>query len=167
MEVKIEKLIDWDKVKKVALNTIGKKYTGKEISEYWKEKIIKSEHSPIRCLTYEIEMIGIPYFVSVHLTRHKIGVEHFVTTQRTDRTGEIREDKRQDALVNHIMIINAQSIITISRKRLCRLADVKTREVWKMVITELEKIEPALSKNCLQDCEYRGGCKEMKPCLKI
>ena len=75
---------DWERCKMLALNTIGKKYAGTEITDAWKHAILKAEHSPIRTLMFTIRLT-IPYFVSVHLVRHKIGIEHYVQSQRNDR----------------------------------------------------------------------------------
>ena len=45
-------------------------------SESWRRKLIASEHSPARTLMFTIALWNVPYFVSVHLVRHKFGVEH-------------------------------------------------------------------------------------------
>ena len=52
------------------------------------------EHSPMRTQLFWIEMKMIPTFVSVHLTRHKVGTEHWVQTNRDDRLpkNEVRLD---------------------------------------------------------------------------
>ena len=113
---------------------------------------------------FTIRLVDIPYWVSVHLVRHKIGVEHFVSTQRTDRTGIDRSELPQSAPVSHTMVINAQALINISRKRLCNQASSDTREVWRMVIDEVGKHEPELANLCVPECVYRGFCPEMKSC---
>ena len=38
-----------------------------EPSIAWKKKIIKAEHSPLRCLMFNIDFYDIPNYVSVHL----------------------------------------------------------------------------------------------------
>ena len=68
---------DWERCKLLALNTVGKKHLKGKVSEEWKRKMLKAEHSPIRTLMFTIRLT-IPYFVSTHLVRHKIGVEHYV-----------------------------------------------------------------------------------------
>ena len=163
MKVTITKLTDWDLVKKLALKTVNKEPVT-EVSDKFKRQILKAEHSPIRALLFMIEMESIPYYVSVHFSRHKNGVEHFVSTQRTDRTGVNRDEKRQDALVNHTMLINAQALINISRKRLCHKADKKTVEIWEQVVRELRLVDYVVSDYCVKECIYRKGCPEIKPC---
>lgn len=153
----------WQDVKNAAMNTIGKD-TGHYPSSAWKRKILLAEHSPIRLLTYMIRLTGIPYFVSCHLVRHKIGVEHWVRTQRTDRTGVDRSSLPQDAPVEHTIEVNAQALINISRKRLCHQAAPETRQAWKVVLNTLAEHEPELRSVCVKECVYRGFCPEMKSC---
>lgn len=154
---------NWQAVKDAAMNTVGSE-TGKYPSPAWKRKILLAEHSPIRLIELTIRMRDIPYWVSVHLVRHKIGIEHWVRTQRTDRTGVDRNELPQGALVDHTIRVNAQALITISRKRLCRQASPETRAVWQAVIQAVKEVEPELASVCHPDCIYRGFCPEMKGC---
>ena len=64
----------------------------------------------------------------MHFVRHKHGIEHWISTRRTDRTGIDRNELRQDELVTHEFEANAQAIINISRKRMCFQASKETRE---------------------------------------
>lgn len=157
----------WRDVADAARTTMGKEEGSGEPSSQWKIRMLKAEHSPIRKLFVSWKWIDLPYWVSVHFVRHKIGIEHFVSTQRSDRTGEERSDKRQDALVSHECIANAQAIINISRKRLCNLASPETHLAWFKLIEEIRKAEPELAEACVPDCVYRGKCHEMKPCGKM
>ena len=102
---------DWLFCKQCALNTIGLNSTKLPSSE-WKEKILRAEHSPIRTLWFAFKL-QIPYWVSVHYCRHSYGVEHFVQSQRDDRTDNNipRAEKPQGEMVNHIMYINAQELM--------------------------------------------------------
>ena len=119
MRVEIKNYIDnWMNVKETTLTTIGKD-RGKYPSSSWKTKLLRSEHSPIRNITITAKFYDIPYFVVMHLVRHKVGIEHFVTTQRTDRTGIDRNEKKQGDLVDYQFTTNAQAIMNISRKRMC------------------------------------------------
>lgn len=154
---------NWRSVKNAAMNTIGKE-TGIYPSSAWKRRILLAEHSPIRLLEFTIRMEDIPYWVSVHLVRHKHGVEHWVSTQRTDRTGTDRDTLPQNAPVSHTMRINAQALIYISRKRLCNQAAPETRTVWRAVIDALKEYEPELVSVCVPECVYRGFCPEMNCC---
>ena len=154
----------WQKVKDLTMTTIGLN-TGKYPTSEWKRKLLLSEHSPIRKLTLDGKWNDLKYWVSVHMVRHKFGIDHMVSTQRTDRTGINRDDKKQGDLVDHSFTANAQAIINISRKRLCTCASKETREAWIEVIKEIEKVEPELASVCVRECVYRNGfCPEMFSC---
>lgn len=98
------------------------------------------------------------------LVRHKFGIDHFVRTQRTDRTDVDRDKIEQGALVEHEVFANAQAIINTSRKRLCSCASLETRQAWKAALKEIEQVEPELVKCCVKECVYRGHCYEMFSC---
>lgn len=156
---------NWQDVKDAAMTTIGKS-TGKYPDSDWKLKFIRSEHSPIRKLKFSWRWTDLPYWVSVHFVRHKIGIEHFVKTQRSDRTGEtvLRDELSQGALVSHECEANAQALITISRKRLCTCASPETRKAWMLVREKVAESEPELAKCMVKECVYRGFCPEMFGC---
>lgn len=163
-KIEIEQLTPWSLVYDLARETMGLEPSNMNPTSAWKRKILHCEHSPIRAMLYKVRMVGIPYWVSVHFVRHKYGVEHFVSTQRTDRTGEDRECKRQDAPVNHTMVVNAAELIFISRRRLCNKASAETREVWNAVRKEMAKIDPEMAGAMVAECKYRNICPEMRPC---
>lgn len=154
---------NWQDIKNAAMNTIGKK-KGAYPDSVWKRKIILAEHSPIRKMKFSWRWVDLPYWVSVHFVRHKIGIEHFVKTQRSDRTGVDRTDLPQGSPVSHECEADAQALITISRKRLCSCASPETREAWQMVKDAVEKIEPELASCMVRECVYRGFCPEMFGC---
>lgn len=154
---------NWQGIKDATMNTIGKT-TGKYPDSEWKRKLIMSEHSPIRRLKFYWRWADLKYWVSVHLVRHKIGIDHWVNTQRTDRTGINRDELPQGALVNHAAEADAQALINISRKRLCMCASPETRQAWQNVKDEVEKVEPELASCMVRECVYRGFCPEMFPC---
>lgn len=164
MKVDIKKLIDWDVVKEAALATENKRPKEPFPTYEWKAKMLTAEHSPIRCLQFFIRMENIPYFVAMHLVRHKQGVEWFVGTSREDRTGVPRDERKQTDLVNLSCIINAQALITISRKRLCNKADKKTQAVWIEVKKAMREVDTAMANAMVPECAYRGRCTELKPC---
>ena len=164
MKVELLSISDnWQNIKNAAMITIGKT-SGKYPDSEWKRKLLLSEHSPIRKLSISWKWIDIPYWVSVHLVRHKIGIEHFVKTQRSDRTGIDRNDLPQGALVTHECQANAQAIITISRKRLCNQASKETREAWQLFLDSFKEKEKELYSVCARECVYRGFCSEFKSC---
>lgn len=153
----------WLEVKDSAMTTIGKNKGSYPTSE-WKKKILLSEHSPIRRININWKWHGIKYWVSVHFVRHKFGIEHTVSTQRTDRTKINRDDLPQDSLVNHECYANAQALINISRRRLCNSASLETREAWKKVKENIKRVEPELASCMVRECVYRGFCPEMYGC---
>ena len=123
---------NWQDVKNSTMNTIGKT-TGKYPTSEWKRKLIMSEHSPIRRMKFYWRWKDLKSWVSVHFVRHKIGIEHWVSTQRTDRTGINRDELPQGAFVDHACESDAQAMINISRRRLCNCASKETREAWQLV----------------------------------
>lgn len=157
---------NWPVIKNSCRTTMGKEdrpYL--EVDKEFKYRLLLSEHSPIRMLQITWLWSGIKYWISVHFSRHKIGIEHFVESQRDDRTGEDRDGKRQDALINHRCIANAQAIINISRKRLCRKSHIETQTEWYHFLEALRGIEPELFDVCVKECVYRNGlCSEIKSC---
>ena len=155
---------DWLFCKQCALNTIGKNSTTLP-SDEWKIKILKAEHSPIRTLWFAFK-IEMPYWVSVHFVRHKYGVEHFVQSQRDDRTDNDipRAEKPQGEFVTHIMYINAQELMFMARRRLCNQASKETREVMRAIVAEVYKTNPEFINLLVPMCRYQGDCPEFIPC---
>lgn len=154
----------WRDVADAARTTVRKEEGDREPGSAWKRRMLLSEHSPVRLMVFRWKWINLKYWVSVHFVRHKVGIEHYVSTQRSDRTGMSREEMSQGALVNHECCANAQALITISRKRLCRQASPETTEAWQLVLAEVAKTEPELAGVCVPECVYRGFCPEFKPC---
>ena len=156
---------NWNGVLRTARRTVGKSDLNKEPSSEWKTKILFAEHSCIRKIHIEYVWEKIKSWVSVHFVRHKFGIEHWVRSQRDDRTGEDRDSKRQDTIIEHEIEVNAQEIINISRKRLCTQAHRETQNKWLDFLSELNKIEPEIVKQCVPECVYRNGlCPEIKSC---
>ena len=152
---------DWARCLLLARMTQGKD-SAKVPSDEWKRKILAAEHSPVRTLMYTIIMHDIPYYCSVHLVRHKFGIEHFVQSQRVNPE---RGAERQDALVTHAMDMNFQALVNMSRKRLCFKADATTRSIMQEIVKELRKVDPISASFCVPECIYRGNvCHELKPC---
>lgn len=155
---------DWERCKTLALNTMGIKYSGAEVTEEWKHKILKAKHSPIRTLMFTIKMT-IPSYVSVHFVRHKIGVEHFVQSQRNDRQSNYnREIAPQNAMVTHIMDINAEQLMFMANRRLCGMADVTTRYVMQAICRGVEIFNPEFVGHLKPMCEHLHECPEFKSC---
>lgn len=153
---------DWAFAKRCALVTVGKN-GGKEPDKAWKHRILKARHSPIRTLNFAFELVGVPYFVSTHLARH-VHATPFIRSQRNDRQTEYdRNAARQDAPVDMIWYMNAEELMTIANKRLCRKASPETREVVQKMCDLVEARCPEFCGLLLPPCAF-GMCREMTPC---
>lgn len=136
----------------------------KELTVETFQSFLESEHSPIRACILEVNMFDIPYFSSVHFTRHKIGVEHYVTSNRPDRAGK---ERSVDDKVNHRMVINCQALISMARRRLCYKASAETRSIMldvQQLIADISEYGQVLSNALMPDCRYRKHCHELKSC---
>lgn len=153
---------DWMEVKKRALVTIGKKPIV-EPDESWKKKMLRARHSPIRYLTFSF-YIECPYWVSVHLCRH-IHAQPYVKSQRNDRQEEYdRNSAPQNQMVKMVWDMNAEELITIANKRLCRLASKETRDVVKAMCKMVSDKCPEFEDELVPMCFRENGCNEIKSC---
>lgn len=166
MRIEVDKITDWNRAFNSAVFTVHKDVT-KEPSDKWKKSMLLAEHSPIRDVEFDIKIYDIPYYVAMHLVRHHVGVTPYVSTQRSDRTGEPRNKKPQDAPVMLKLSANAQALISMSRKRLCSKADAETRKVWTEVVSAIELVDPVLAECLVPECVYRGFCPEKDGCKFI
>lgn len=167
MQVKVIKYPteeDWLFLMQCTLVTVGKEAT-KPPTEEFRRDILRARHSPIRVLQFAFYATDIPYWVSVHLCRH-VHAQPFVKTQRNDRQSDYdREKAPQDAPVNMIWYMNAEELITIANKRLCKQASKETRELIKMICDEVVKVCPEFKDELVPMCVRNGGvCYEMFPC---
>ena len=166
MIVKINELptdADWFEVKKRALVTIGKEAVTMP-SDEWKHSMLEARHSPIRRLMFSF-YIECPYWVSVHLCRH-IHAQPYVKSQRNDRQSEYdRNAAPQNATVRMIWDMNAEELMIIANKRLCKQASEETREIVQEMCNLVTKQMPEFDGLLVPNCVYNGGlCHEMKPC---
>lgn len=158
---------DWERCKDLALHTIGKKWTGSEVTEDWKRKMLKCKHSPIRTLMFTIEM-EVPYYVSTHFVRHKFGVEHYVQSQRNDRQSRYDRDLApQNAMVTHTMDINAEALMNMSHRRLCGQADATTRYTMTKICQEVLGVNPEFEGQLVPMCEFMHECPEIYSCGRL
>ena len=155
---------DWNLCKTCTLVTVSKK-NKRPPSDEWKVKLLKSNHSPIRTLPFCFYLTDIPYWVSVHLSRH-VHATPFVSTQRTDRQDKYDRNKApQDAPVSMCWYMNAEELITVAHKRLCTQASPETRELVQMICDEVVKVNPEFRDLLVPNCAYRGGvCEEFDCC---
>lgn len=165
MKVRLTKIKgDWNEVLNKARTTVNKDEIEKEPSDTFKRRILRAEHSPIRSLIYCFKISNLKSWIATHFVRHHVGVEKWVRTQRTDRTGINRDELPQGAEVEMELEANAQALINMSRKRLCNQASSETREVMQEMKNEMSKRDKFIAEVMVKECVYRGYCPEMQPC---
>lgn len=163
MYTKINKIeSDWVDVKNKCRTTVNKDHTDNIPNSEFKTKLLISEHSPIRLIKVNWIWRGIKSWVATHWSRHKW--ECFISTQRSDRIGQNRDDFTQGQLVNFEGEANAQHLIDTMRKRLCFQASKETRELAVELKLMLKGKESELADVLVPNCVYRCGCSEFEQC---
>ena len=160
---------DWFAVKLRCFVTIGKlPDPEKEITLEWQKRMLRCRHSPIRKLTFSFFIKDIPYWLHTELVRHHIGVQFYVKSQRDDRSkNDIpRAEKPQGALVDMIMDVNAESLLTIMNKRLCGNAAKEMQELMLMIRHEVIWNNPEFTDFLVPMCKYHNWCNEFNSCGK-
>jgi len=181
MEVVVKPYMDmvemWKKVLNNSRITVGKEDLDKEPSKAFKKSILKSQHSPIRKLKFEVYIKDIEAHVTQQFSRHHVAcetnplytfseeikptdLEHFVTSSREDRTGIKRSERKQNDLINYNFEANAQGLIDASKKRLCLCADTGAVRAWHAVKKGVEQLEPILAQKMQPSCIHYGFCPE-------
>lgn len=155
---------DWYEVKRRALVTMGYSKVATLPTQEWKHSILEARHSPIRRLRFSFD-ITCPYWVSVHLCRH-VHAQPFVRSQRNDRQDSYdRNSAPQDAPVNMIWDMNAEELMVIANKRLCKQASEETRYVVQLMCEQVLANHPEFKGLLVPACAYNGGvCHEIYPC---
>lgn len=153
---------DWQDVVNACRSTVSKPPLGHEPSKSFKTKILISEHSPIRLISFLWDWRDIMSWVATHWSRHKF--EKFISTQRTDRTGIDRNKLPQGEEVDFMGDANVQHLIDAHRKRLCYTASDETRELAEDFKAAVHEIEPEISDVLVPNCVYRCGCPELEMC---
>ena len=187
--VKITEMVGWDWAKKLILRTMNKKPKTPYPTSKQKLEWLIAEHSPIKVVQWCIDINDLRQWVGVHLLRHPF-VLPYIASQRADKVEDkeaqiemvlsyIKEDiindpsfdkstwrdyRLQGSTNNHSFVVNAQTLINISKKRLCSCASKETREVWKMVHECIKEIDPEMAAAMVPTCIYRGFCPEVKCC---
>ena len=129
----------------------------------WIERLVKSQHSPLRFRQYYIEF-DCPYWVAMHLRTHWVGVTAMdisatvIVSSRTDITKVARDPER---IVTVFTVMNAQAVLNISKARLCTKASPETVKVWEDILAELYLLDPTVIDHCETSC---SDCTEFKPC---
>ena len=155
---------NWEQVKRACLTTVGKEMTKSHPSSRWKRELLMAEHSPIRKITVCWSWETIPYAISTHFARHHVGCTPWIKTSRADRTKVERSSRPQTELISMEMEANLQSIINISRVRLCKKADPETTKYWNSFLNELKNIDEDVYFVCVPQCIRYAGCPEIKSC---
>ena len=152
-------------MKECTLGTVGKEAKSLPTSEFVR-MILVARHSPIREMVFSYVIRDVPYWVSVHLVRHHVGVQMYVQSQRNDRQSEYDRTKApQDTPITMRLSINAEALMNLANKRLCMKAAPETREVVQRMCMLAEKVMPELKGLLVPMCEYHGGvCHEINPC---
>ena len=152
--------VDWKAIKDACMVTVGKE-AGKEPNTEWKRKLLLCQHSPIRRSLISIKWDNIPYAISTHFARHHEGMEKFIKTSRTDRTGVDRNERSQMEMVSMEMDLNIQALINIISKRVCFCADPTTRKYAWGLLEAIKEYDENVYWACVPQCIRHGGCTEM------
>ena len=171
MIVTIDQLVGIEECVKSAAHTQGVEPEEiKMTPEKWLAWL-HAEHSPIRVMQLRINMIDIPYYSAMHMVRHTQGVIPFVRSQRPEARNSVLYDRRkapQDVPVSYRPIMNPQTLINVSRRRLCSRADETTRLIWEIakaaIATDPDLYIKQIAKVMVPDCIYRGACHELQSC---
>lgn len=187
--VKITEMVGWNWAKKLILRTMNKKPKTPYPTSKQKLEWLIAEHSPIKVVQWCIDIDNLRQWVGVHLLRHPF-VLPYIASQRADKVEDketqiemvlsyIKEDiindpsfdkstwrdyRLQGSVNNHSFVVNAQTLINVSKKRLCNCASKETREVWKMVHECIKEIDSEMAAVMVPTCIYRGFCPEIKCC---
>lgn len=163
--VEINQDTTWNRALNEARRTVGKKPLQKEPSKEWKLQSLMAEHSQIKLVEYTIMFKALRQWVGVHLLRHPF-VLPFIHTQREDRRklNCSRDELPQGSLNDQDFVYNAQSLINVSRKRLCTCASKETREAWIAVKNKIAEKDSEMASVMVRNCIYRGFCPEINSC---
>lgn len=150
-----------------AVRTTDNKDTdeGKLPSEGLIHRLLDARHSPIRIFQFAFRFEDIPSNTATHLCRH-VHATPFVSTLRNDRQGIMDGDTApRNTPVNMIFYCNAEELMTIANKRLCKKAAPMTRQAVKLMCMEALGRMPELTGLLVPMCVYRGGkCHEINGC---
>ena len=152
--------VDWTEIKNACRKTISMKDSNIEPSSKWKRDLLIAEHSPLRHSLITIDIEDVPFYVMGHIVRHSVGVTPYVSTSREDRTGRDRSERSQTDLVSMRLDMNIQSLINISRKRLCNQADRQTQLLWLEVVKAIAEYDQDIAWACVPEGIRTCGCPE-------
>jgi thymidylate synthase ThyX len=89
-----------------------------------------------------------------------------VKSQRNDRQNDYDRTKApQDETVKMIWYMNAEELMIVANKRLCKQASKETRQIVEMMCNEVLDVCPEFYSLLVPMCQYHGGrCHEMFSC---
>lgn len=185
MKIQVTQMVGWEWCKRLLLRTQNKKPKTPMPTKEQKLQWLMAEHSPIKVVQWCIDIDDLMQWVGVHLLRHPFLLP-FISSQRSDKTSDkeavlsmIRKEilespefneenwrnyRLQGSENNHSFVVNAQTLINMSKKRLCSCASKETRAVWTAVKAYIAEQDPEMAAVMVPTCVYRGGCPEMKCC---
>ncbi len=188
MKVKVIQETSWNRALNAARTTIGKQPVSKQPSSEWEARILLAEHAPVKLVEYKISFSQLKQWVGVHLLRHGFQIP-MIHSQRGDRRDlhldypeidkvfELLKDDLQNPSLRDCLpqgapndqdfYVNAQTLINISRKRLCSCASKETREAWQAVKDAISEFDPTMASKMVRECIYRGFCPEMFPACEF
>jgi len=156
--------------------------------------IYKSEHSPVRTQMFWVELKNIPLASSTHILRHHVGSTPYQLSCRDDRNGGynhfpdritniveminagelenaidelnwLKDNADRQTPVNLGLFLNAQSLIDMSKLRLCSQAHKETLTIFQALKAKIAEVDPSLASVMVRKCVYRGGiCGEPRCC---
>ncbi len=166
MEIKVEKLTDQDLLQRVIAFAYDRE------SKQQLDVAYKRMHTIVRTQLFIVWMKQIPTKVSVHFVRHsQTGQFHLAGSNRADwklitAPNEAREhDEQCNRLtpVNHVMILNAQHLVDMSKQRLCMAAEKDTVKVMGGIRCGVAEVDSGLALMMRPKCYWSGGfCQEGK-----
>lgn len=93
------------------------------------------------------------------------GEQHAKLVEIEYKLDWLKENTDRYTPVNLGLCINAQSLIDMSKLRLCKQAATETRQVFSAIKQEIAKIDPDLADMMVAKCVYRNGlCGEPRCC---
>ena len=141
-----------------------------------------------------VELKNIPLASSTHILRHHVGSTPYQLSCRDDRNGGynhfpdrigniveminagelenaidelnwLKDNADRQTPVNLGLFLNAQSLIDMSKLRLCSQAHKETLTIFQALKAKIAEVDPSLASVMVRKCVYRGGiCGEPRCC---
>lgn len=168
MKIEIRRLTEIDLAIEAMRTTSGKN-TREDKLAIWKSLLVSTggvAHSPVRAVRYRVKVEGISYWVAMHYRTHHVGIDPYIKSQRSNKE---RGTTEQNSLVDMILDINANALITIGKARTCLKAATETRLVMsgiKEVLFSGDEFDQYLAQVICPPCKWYEKCFEPKPCKR-